>query len=151
MPNIVLAKNFTLDEFACKCCCGIEEDYIPELSILALALQDLRDKLNSENPLLKKYQDKAAPNELPIKPISGIRCPKHNKNSKGRPNSYHPKGCAADITCVYLPTEILYQYAKEYFTGCIYYLGRHFVHCDLRPDRKTHYVQMPDQPENLTA
>ena len=37
--------------------------------------------------------------EIPFRITSGFRCPKHNKEIGGRPNSSHLRGLAADIAC----------------------------------------------------
>jgi len=71
-----LTKNFTREEFACKCGCGFNTvDY--EMVFL---LQDLRD-----------YWDK------PVTITSGCRCEKHNVKVGGHYNSGHLRAEAIDF------------------------------------------------------
>ena len=71
-----LSKNFTSEEFACKCGCGFDTPD-PELIRMLQTARDLYGK--------------------PITITSGCRCIKHNALSGGTPNSAHIQGKAADI------------------------------------------------------
>ena len=71
-----LSKNFTSEEFACKCGCGYDTPD-PELVRMLQTARDLYGK--------------------PITITSGCRCIKHNRNVKGASNSAHISGMAADI------------------------------------------------------
>ena len=71
-----LSKNFTSEEFACKCGCGYDTPN-PELVRMLQATRDLYGKS--------------------IKITSGCRCIKHNAVSGGTPNSAHIQGKAVDI------------------------------------------------------
>ena len=71
-----LSKNFTTDEFACKCGCGYDTPE-PELIRMLQATRDLYGK--------------------PIRITSGCRCIKHNRNVRGTANSAHIYGKAVDI------------------------------------------------------
>ena len=73
--NPKIAPNFNLGEFVCHCGCNslIYEPSLPE------RLQKVRDTIG------------------PITVAVGYRCPTHNKNVGGDPNSRHMKGLAADI------------------------------------------------------
>ena len=71
-----LSKNFTSEEFACKCGCGYDTPN-PELIRM---LQDARDLYGK-----------------PMHITSGCRCIKHNRNVGGAANSAHIPGMAADI------------------------------------------------------
>ena len=71
-------KNFSVNEFACKCGCG--ENKINQKVIDMV--QKIRDKLGS-----------------PIKINSGYRCLKHNAEVGGVKNSKHVLGLAADLAC----------------------------------------------------
>ena len=71
-----LSKNFTSEEFACKCGCGYDTPN-PELIRMLQAARDMYGK--------------------PIRITSGCRCIKHNRNVGGASNSAHLVGKAADI------------------------------------------------------
>lgn len=76
-----LTKNFSRQEFACKCGCGrnlIKPEFVERL-------QMLRDRF------AKRVDDPR------ITVISGYRCPEHNISVEGKPNGAHPLGVAADI------------------------------------------------------
>lgn len=77
-----LTKNFDLAEFACKDGTPVPPELIPNIQVLAMNLQVLRDHLGE-----------------PIHLNSGYRTPTYNAKVGGKPNSYHPKGKAGDITC----------------------------------------------------
>lgn len=71
-------KNFTLQEFECHCGCGKNEITQPVIELC----QKIRDKLKEA-----------------IHINSGYRCPKHNAEVGGVPNSFHAQGLAADLSC----------------------------------------------------
>lgn len=74
-------KNFSLNEFRCKCCKELPADawmYVEHLV----------------NNLLDPVRDAFG---KPIKVNSGYRCEKHNKEVGGAKNSQHLLGQAADI------------------------------------------------------
>lgn len=73
-----LARNFTLDELACKCGCETNASDID--SNFIYQLQKLREAFG-----------------LPIYINSGYRCPEHNKAIGGSKNSQHMFGKAADL------------------------------------------------------
>ena len=73
-----LSKNFSKDEFKCKCNCG----FFVKSDELVQKLQRLRNKV-----------------KLRIKVNSGCRCVLHNLQVGGSENSSHLRGLAADITC----------------------------------------------------
>jgi uncharacterized protein YcbK (DUF882 family) len=76
-----LTNNFSLNEFACKDGTPVPDELKPNVQALAEQLQILRDYLNE-----------------PIHINSGYRTPAYNKKIGGKPNSYHMKAMAADIT-----------------------------------------------------
>ena len=71
-----ISKNFNKKEFTCKCGCG---ECNIDMKVVNMC-QTIRDGL-----------------KLPITINSGYRCIQHNSKIGGVPNSYHTKGCAADI------------------------------------------------------
>ena len=72
-----LIKHFKPEEFACPCCGRIDMD----LKFLV--------RLDWARSIA----------DVPFRITSGFRCPKHNKEIGGRPNSSHLRGLAADIAC----------------------------------------------------
>jgi len=76
-----LTTNFSLNEFACKDGTPVPDELKSNVQTLAEQLQILRDYLNE-----------------PIHINSGYRTPAYNKKIGGKPNSYHMKAMAADIT-----------------------------------------------------
>jgi len=71
-------KYFKESEFACRCGCGLNN-----------ISHALVDKLDEAREMYGK----------PMKVESGSRCPAWNKHEKGKRNSAHLKGEAADIRC----------------------------------------------------
>lgn len=80
-----ISKDFTLEEFACRCgtnCKTHEKPLIRQelFKLVETILQPLRDDLG-----------------VPISINSGVRCDMHNRNIGGAPNSLHKKGKASDL------------------------------------------------------
>ena len=77
LKNGYEVKHFKKEEFACPCCgqVHIEDEFIERL-----------DKA--------RYVA-----NVPFIITSGYRCPKHNEEIGGVPDSAHVKGLAADIKC----------------------------------------------------
>ena len=75
-----LTKNFNKSEFECKCGCEMPEEVLSEITKLAGNLQVIRDFIRKPMILTNAY-----------------RCPKHNKEVGGVPNSQHILGKACDI------------------------------------------------------
>jgi zinc D-Ala-D-Ala carboxypeptidase len=71
-----ISTDFTLEEFSCKCGCGA--DHIDLM--LVERLQAIRNAIKEPIPI-----------------SCGVRCPKHNAEVGGVPNSAHVKGLAVDI------------------------------------------------------
>jgi len=109
-----LSKNFSRHEFACKCCGDIKVD--PRLLI---ALQDLRNLAG-----------------VPIKVLSGYRCPVHNREVNGSKYSQHLLGKAADIVVEGLTVGGMYPLAlliDDFAMGGIgQYPEQGFIHVDVR-------------------
>jgi hypothetical protein len=72
-----LTPHFNLSEFRCPCCNQVDE---PNALALATALEPVRHDFG------------------PLAILSGYRCPKHNTAVKGKANSMHLRGLAADIS-----------------------------------------------------
>lgn len=106
-----ITTHFSIDEFACKCNthheCFIDDELI--------------NKLDEMRVILDK----------PITVTSGYRCPAHNAAVKGRPDSQHLRGTAADIQIKGVPILRIAQVAEKVgFDGIGIYPT--FVHVDVR-------------------
>ena len=76
-------KNFTLEEFKCKCC-GVQHMD----SLFLLQLDNAREFAG-----------------VPFEITSGYRCPKHNAEV-GSTSGNHPSGKASDIKCTNGPVRL---------------------------------------------
>ncbi len=83
---------------------------------------------------------------VPVRVNSGYRCPEHNRNIGGSPNSQHMNGNAADLSCNLGGFTLLIAIHKLKLENklpmlqyCIYYPKKDFCHVDLvkRPSGKT--------------
>ena len=107
-----LSANFDRDEFECQCGCGMDTvDYK-----LVEVLEDVRSYFNS-----------------PITINSGCRCPEHNHNEGGSPNSQHLYSKAADFRV----SEVSDAEVHRYLTGKYpdtFGIGRYYgrTHIDVR-------------------
>ena len=122
-----LSRNFSKYEFACKCGCGFD-DIAPNL---IKVLQKLRDKFGK-----------------PIYISSGCRCPKHNVEVGGVPDSQHTRGKASDIfwhgnVCpLYETLWELYENGEVPEVGFIkLYPEKNFIHVDVREEDAYFYKQ----------
>lgn len=105
-----LSKNFSSEEFQCRCCgkITIEPKLIEKLELL-------RQELDNH----------------PIIINSGYRCKKNNELVKGVPNSQHTLGKAADIRVTgFTPEQVAKAAEKVGFTGIGIY--NNFTHVDIR-------------------
>jgi len=76
-------KHFSERELRCKCCGQLPPSVRENItSLVDNVLDPVRDQLGE-----------------PIYVTSGYRCPKHNAEVGGVPNSQHMRGEAADIHC----------------------------------------------------
>lgn len=73
-----MSKYFTDDEFKCKCCGQLPENGMDEH--LIRLLDSMREAIG-----------------FPLYLSCAYRCPSHNAEVGGVPNSQHVQGCAADI------------------------------------------------------
>lgn len=124
MP-ILNTKNFSSEDFQCKCGCGT--NMVSQK--LINACQAIRDVFN-----------------LPIVVNSGTRCEKHNAQMGGVPNSYHCQGLAADLSSPELePEEIMYVARHVKAIGGIGIYDT-FCHIDVREykDRKAYWDERVD-------
>lgn len=115
-----LTKNFNSIEFACHDGTQVPTELIPNVKELAENLQVLRDEIGE-----------------PIHINSGYRTPEHNKSVGGKPNSYHMKAMAADITSKsFTPKQIHAKIEKLISSGMMKQGGiglyKGFVHYDIR-------------------
>ena len=72
---------------------------------------------------------------MPVKILSGYRCPVHNMNVGGASNSKHKLGIAADISVKGVKPESVYGFLDNMFPdkyGLGLYKGNKFVHLDIR-------------------
>ena len=113
--DIRLTENFTLAEFACRCCGAAKID-----PGLVQKLQALRDRIGK-----------------PIAITSGYRCPAHNRAVGGAAQSQHMRGTAADIVVKGLAPATVADHAEAIGFGGI---GRYatFTHVDCR-DKKARW------------
>lgn len=114
-----LTKNFILSEFQSKDGAPFPADVLPQLQELSENLQIIRDHIG-----------------IPISVNSGYRSPEHNKAIGGKPNSYHKKGMAADLSCDLEPFQLYQEIEKLMLAGKIKKGGlveyKTFVHYDIR-------------------
>lgn len=108
-----LSEHFDASEFACHHCGALKTN--PRL--LAL-LEQLRADIGG----------------LPLHINSGYRCPAHNQNVGGVPNSQHTLGTAADVA---VPAGLNFRQFAWYvdrlpFDGIGYYPDANFIHVDVR-------------------
>ena len=75
-----MTKNFTIDEFQCRCGCEMPSDVLANIQDLAEELQVIRQVV-----------------ERSITINSAYRCPSHNKAVGGATSSQHLLGKASDI------------------------------------------------------
>jgi len=106
-----LTEHFSLDEFMCPCCERVEIAYV-----IPYLLERIRLWIGE-----------------PLMVTSGYRCPKHNEDVGGMPDSLHTTGRAVDIICTTLSSKELAELAyRAGFYTCIYYPKQGHTHCQLR-------------------
>lgn len=101
-----LTKNFSRDEFKCKCGCG----YYHDVGELVVKLQRLRERVG-----------------LRVVVNSGCRCVLHNLEVGGSEGSAHLVGKAADIVCQDM--KLLLEKALKIFSRVG--IARDFIHVDI--------------------
>jgi uncharacterized protein YcbK (DUF882 family) len=110
---MMLSKNFSRQEFKCKC--GLC-DYDTVDAELVTVLQSLREHFDK-----------------PITITSGNRCPLHNSTVGGSKSSYHIRGRAADIQVKDMSPVIVQGYLKSIYIDK-FGIGSYasFTHIDTR-------------------
>lgn len=113
---MTLTRNFSRDEFACKCGCGFDDINL----LLVGILQYFRDLIGK-----------------PITINSACRCTTHNEEVGGEPNSYHVDGEAIDFTCVdFFDLSLIANRLHNWGGGFHFYQNRKFIHLDNGPRRR---------------
>jgi uncharacterized protein YcbK (DUF882 family) len=115
-----LTKNFFISEFSCNDSTPVPDRLAANVLELSQNLQVLRDEIGE-----------------PLTILSGYRTPSWNKRVGGKPNSYHMKAMAADLTTksftpkqLHAKIEKLIKAGKMKQGGLGLYPG--FVHYDIR-------------------
>lgn len=112
-----MSKYFTEDEMRCHCCGQLPENGIDQN--LYDLLDDIREKVGQ-----------------PININCAYRCPAHNAEVGGVPNSEHVQGSAADLDATNIGVEELAQIAEALGAdGVGRYFNDQFVHTDTRSGR----------------
>ncbi|MCD6310441.1 MAG: DUF882 domain-containing protein [Candidatus Eremiobacteraeota bacterium] len=118
MKKKMLSRNFSRDELACPCCGRIGR-YPKRLKYLLSCLERLTE-IAGQKPVI----------------TSCYRCPRHNAEVGGVPNSYHCQDMAVDLWIRGKTLNQIARYARKAgFTGIGRYWGKGFVHCDTGPQR----------------
>ena len=116
----LMSKHFTDREFACKCCGELPEGGINPVLV---------EKLETLRALIADFVGY----ECPVFINSAYRCPAHNAEVGGVPDSQHVLGNASDIDAGVLTVNELGDLAvKAGFDGIGRYYNAHFVHVDVR-------------------
>lgn len=112
--NVQLSKNIHLSEWECKC------------SRCTTTLVDMAHVAN-----VQKLRDLIGE---PIRFTCAYRCPEHNREVGGVPNSEHLRGVACDCYAIGLSsTQLAAKAEKIGFGGIGLYLSKGFVHLDNGP------------------
>jgi len=106
-------KHFKIDEFKCPCCGQV---HMNEAFIKAL-----------------DYARDLA--KIPFVVVSGYRCPKHNAEVGGVPDSAHTKGMAADIRCENSSDRFIMIEAARAAGIKRIGIGENFLHFDIDPSK----------------
>jgi uncharacterized protein YcbK (DUF882 family) len=136
-----LSAHFSRKELACRCCGRMQIE-----KRLIDALQDLRRRAG-----------------VPIVIHAAYRCPAHNREVGGVPNSEHTRGLAADIHVPGFSLQAMYDLASQvplFAEGGIGAYDTDFLHVDVRGHRarwariRGKYVGIEDlvrEPKTLLA
>lgn len=125
--NFQISDNFNLQEFQCRGlnCCG-------NVVKISSKLINICEKLRGSEELIIK---------------SGYRCPIHNFQEGGTPNSYHIQGLAADLQPTKMTLTKLFSLAASNpdIGGCGIYEAN-FIHIDLRDTDRIFWVKLNGKP-----
>lgn len=124
----MLSKNFSEEEMSCRCCQTLPEQGIS--TTLLEGLEQLRERIGK-----------------PIHISCAYRCPKHNAEVGGVPDSQHVDGTAADIYVDDMGVYELANICKEIFDGIGEYYQQEFVHVDMRDGGKSTGTYLWDDQE----
>lgn len=116
---MMLSEHFADHEFSCPCC----GERVTDVLLLS-AIKEMRRIAN-----------------VPIKINSGYRCPNHNAVVRGKLNSQHMRGLAADLYSV-VGVDRLREIARgiPYVHGIGYDPIREFLHVDVRSGLRVEWV-----------
>jgi uncharacterized protein YcbK (DUF882 family) len=112
MANKIITTHFSDRELDCHCGCG--KTVAPELLVRLEALRAVLGR--------------------PVPVNSGARCETYNRQVKGKPNSLHLKGLAADVACTdgVTRSQLIRAAIALGFNGIG--VAETFVHIDLRSE-----------------
>lgn len=110
-----LTKNFNREEFKCRCGCGL----MAINPAIVQRLQVIRDIVG-----------------LPIRILSGYRCPKHNKEVEGAAHSLHMMGNAIDFRIENYSMADLAKVLERWSGGFHFYRHENFIHIDIGFERR---------------
>ena len=115
---ILNLRNFTMDEFRCKCC----------------------GSLAMSGEFLKRLDRARTIAKIPFVIVSGYRCSKHNQAIGSKPTSSHLSGLAADIACT--SDTDRYRIIISCIAVGIKRIGiyRSFLHVDLDPKKSSRCI-----------
>lgn len=111
-----LSQHFSRKEFECRCCGQLQLD--PHL---VEGLEVLRELAG-----------------VPVVIDAGYRCPRHNLQVGGVPNSEHTRGLAADIRLPGVSLQQMFELAAQvpqFAQGGIGVYDENFLHVDVRGHR----------------
>lgn len=119
IPPGYLSQHFRAAEFTCNHCGELPRDKYPPERLLDF-LEVIRTHFGNKSVNIN----------------SGYRCPTHNRNVGGAPNSYHLKGMAADFWIKGVSHSDVQDYAER-LIGNSGGVGRYstFTHIDVRGSR----------------
>lgn len=124
----MLSEHFSESEMSCNHCGQLPPNGISK--VLLGGLEELRKRIGK-----------------PINVTNSYRCPTHNADVGGVPNSQHVEGTAADI---YVDDMGVYELAivcREIFDGVGEYYNQEFVHVDMRNNGNSTGVYRWDDQE----
>ena len=123
LNDFQIVQHFNLREFQCRCCGQVKIGHD-----LVFTMEELRKKLN-----------------LPVRVVSGYRCPNYNVVVGGAKDSYHIEGRASDIAAA-TDLNTICRAAKELgLRGIGKYPDENYVHIDNR-EKECYWVKHKNKP-----